>query len=138
MDLFRRHHDEPVAPRQVRLNGGMRVEVAGEASYRDAIQRVCGGPSRDGVEFDCDAILVPEPGNPYDPNAIMVMVGDELVGYLPRRSAIAYGPVARKLQNRGEVGVVGALIRGGWNRSTTDRGEYGVTLDMARPERLIP
>ena len=121
-----------------KLNGGNEVRVVGESNYHAAIEKACGGPSRDGVDWECEATLVPEPTNPYDPEAVMVQMEGETVGYLAKAAARAYQPVAQKLAREGNVGVVAAAIRGGWNRSATDKGDYGVTLDMAAPDKLLP
>jgi collagen type III alpha len=115
---------------------GYAVGVAGESQYRSAIERVSGGPSRDGVEWDCVARLVPEPTNPYDTEAVAIFIDDEKVGYLSREAARAYGPTAKALAGRGLVGDTEAVIRGGWNRSTRDKGDYGITLTIAAPDEL--
>ena len=130
--------DPAVTPHSptVRLPGGEGVYVVGESQYRSAIERVSGGPSRDGVEWDCIARLVPELSNPYDKAAVAVYIADEKVGYLSREAARAYGPTGKALAGRGLVGDTEALIRGGWNRSTNDRGDYGITLSLATPDEL--
>ncbi|MBA3305329.1 MAG: HIRAN domain-containing protein, partial [Thermoleophilaceae bacterium] len=44
---------------------------------------------------------MPEPGNPHDPNAVMVQIRGRLVGYLPRDAAVAYGPMLAAVSERG-------------------------------------
>lgn len=131
--------DPTVTPHSptVRLPGDdYTVEVAGESQYRPGLERVSGGPSRDGVEHECIARLVPEPTNAWDSAAVAVYVDDEKVGYLRREAARAYGPTAKALAGRGLVGEAQALIRGGWNRSANDRGDYGIRLALATPDEL--
>jgi hypothetical protein len=130
--------DPTVTPQTptVRLPGGWPIKIVGESQYRPGIERVSGGPSRDGVEHKCIARLVPESSNPYDNAAVAVYIADELVGYLDRDAARAYGPTGKALAGRGQVGDTDALIRGGWNRSANDKGDYGVTISLATPDEL--
>ena len=114
----------------VPLLGGFSVEVVGESNYQDALGKVCGGRTEDGVDHDCTAVLRAEPTNPYDPNAIRVGVNGLLVGYLNRHAALAFRPVADRLALEGKVGTCNATIVGGWDRSHGDRGHFGIRLDL--------
>lgn len=142
--IFSRKRAEEETPpiRGVLLRGGMEVQVAGESNYQDALETVCGGRSKDGADCDCVVFLVPEPSNPYDPNAVAVQaqLGDEFktLGYLPRPAAVAYQPVAQKLFSKSLIGAVNGRIRGGWERGTGDRGHFGITIDLGPPETCIP
>jgi hypothetical protein len=78
------------------------------------------------------AILLPEPTNPHDGNAIAVTLwagGDwTLVGYLSREDAVAYGPVMRRLHEPGTnpgIACDAALVR--------ERGGTGVILHLGTP-----
>ena len=62
--------------------------------------------------MDTEALLVPEPSNPHDPNAVMVQIEGRLVGYLPRDEAVAYGPTLRELGERGRTGALRGANRG--------------------------
>lgn len=71
------------------------VEVAGETFHAKGIKRVFAeagvpilqqGSTIDGLE----CILVPEPWNPHDRNAVAVAIGQHQVGYLPADLAIDY------------------------------------------------
>jgi hypothetical protein len=55
---------------------------------------------------------VPEPGNPHDPNAVMVQIRGRLVGYLPRDAAVAYGPMLAAVSERGRTAACEAMIAG--------------------------
>lgn len=114
----------------VPLQGGFDVEVVGESNYQDALAAACGGRQKDGVNYDCTAVLRPEPSNPYDANAIRVEINGRLVGYLNRHAAKAYKPVADRLAADGKVGTCQALIVGGWDRGRGDTGHFGVRLDL--------
>ncbi len=70
------------------------IEVVGESNYQEAISLACGRQSDEAVGFECVAALVAEPTNPHDPSAIMVQVDGHHVGYLSRKHAILYHPIA--------------------------------------------
>ena len=53
--------------------------AVGESHYQAALEALCGGHNRYGHEMECEAELIPEPSNPYDPNAVQVMIGRRLV-----------------------------------------------------------
>jgi hypothetical protein len=112
------------------LLGGFDVEVVGESNYQAALSAACGGLTRDGVEYDCVAVLRAEPGNPYDPNAIRVEVDGRLVGYLNKHAAKAFRPTADRLARQGQVGTCQARIVGGWDRGADDVGSFGIWLDL--------
>ena len=80
-------------PQPLMLDGGQRVNIVGEASYQDALDRICGGKCEAGHDLTVKATLVPEP-HPYDPNAVMVQIDGMPVGYLCRDDAVAYQPRA--------------------------------------------
>jgi hypothetical protein len=91
-----------------RLHGGDEdLEVVGEASYQDALWALCGGQLGDRVCNDITAVLVPEPQNPYDVNAIAIRIDGSLVGYLGRAQAAAYLPGLQKRMR--ECGALVAL-----------------------------
>jgi len=56
------------------------IWVTGRQFYQEAL-----GELR--CEVEHDALLVREPTNPYDSNAVVVMVGQHKIGYLPREKA---------------------------------------------------
>jgi rubrerythrin len=74
-----------------RLYGGHdTLEVVGESFYQDALWRIVGGLRAETIRFDTQAVLVPEPDNPHDHNAIQVRISGALVGYLSRHDAATY------------------------------------------------
>ena len=141
LDLFKRKRSA-TAPAStvsstVMLRGGRTVQVVGEASYQDALDRIAGGKSRQGTLKRCTAALVPEPSNRHDKNAICIHIDGQAVGYLGRDDAKAYQPVVQKLARRATVGTCSALIKGGWRGSSGDEGNYGVELDLAPPDAVL-
>ena len=114
------------------------IEVVGESHYRSNLDAVAGGKTVDGpARSDHTAILIPEPDNPYDRNAVRVYLvpkdhpaGTVLVGYLSRSDAVRYrGPIYR-LARDGKLLACPAHITGGWKRSHSDVGNFGVVLAL--------
>src|SRR5689334_1612382 len=66
------------------------LEIVGESNYQAALWSLCGGTLGEPIRHPVIAVLVPEPENPYDPNAIAVQIEARLVGYLSREYAAMY------------------------------------------------
>jgi hypothetical protein len=111
------------------------VDAVGESHYRDGLVRQTGGPRRNGVNVYLTAALIPEPDNPYDPNAISVRIGGEVVGYLSRSDAAAYADVVSQLRGAGVVAYCKAHVMWGWDRGRDDRGDFNVRLYIDAPAR---
>lgn len=82
------------------------VEVAGESHHEAdvrAVFRSRGVKLADGQssEIDCTALLVPEPRNPHDPNAVEVRVAGHMIGYLPREVAASHNRMLSQLVKGG-------------------------------------
>jgi len=98
-------------------------DVVGESHYQDNIDKIAGGKTEEGHELQVDAILVREPSNQYDKNAVRVDVNGMTVGYLDRASAKTY------IRKYGDVTTISsAVVVGGWKRGRKDSGSYGVRL----------
>lgn len=106
------------------------LEVVGESHYQDTLWQIVGGRTRDPVRFETHAILVPDPENHYDANAIEVRIDDLLVGYLSRDDAAAYQPGLFRLMQTSTNGLVAlhAVVVGGGPRPD-GIGYLGVFLD---------
>lgn len=112
-------------------DGRYGIRAVGESNYQEALEQVCGGRKPKGVNKIVTAQLVLEDDNPYDSNAVAVLVGGLKVGYLSRADARDFREQAgdrlesaRRILCRGKV-------RGGWERGPRDRGHFGVVLDIA-------
>jgi hypothetical protein len=76
------------------------------------------------------AMLVPEPDNPHDSNAVQVIIENRLVGYLARQHAIEYR------QHLGaQASSCGAKIVGGW-KDERGEGHFGIKLKIKWPPRI--
>lgn len=62
------------------------VSVVGESHYQDALSGIKGEKRYS----HRTAVTQPQPDNPYDPNAVQVLIAGALVGYLSRADAILY------------------------------------------------
>jgi hypothetical protein len=119
------------------LGGGLEVGVVGESHHQDALTAIVGGKRPESVRISTQAMLIPEPNNPYDPNAVAVYIDGWKVGHLPRPAAQALAPVGQRLAEQQRVGVCSATITGGWDRGDGDTGHFGVILDLAHPDQLL-
>ena len=117
--------------------GSYPLSAVGESNYQDALSRICGGHNRDGHELECLAVVIPEPTNPYDPNAHKVMINGLLVGYLPRDEAKRFKTQARNAGIAGQAVEVAALISGGWRTNQYDEGFFGVRLGIPLRDDIV-
>lgn len=113
-------------------DGTYEQEIVGESHYQDALERLAGGRSERGAHVEVRAELVLEDDNPYDGQAVAVMIGGEIVGHLDRGMARA---VRAKLAAAGAPRDwpihCAAVIVGGWSRDRgTNVGSFGVKLDF--------
>ena len=110
--------------------GGETLEVVGESHYQDTLWQIVGGPSDEHVRHYTVAVLLPEPDNPYDTNAVQVLIGGELVGYLSREDAAVYRPGLLRLMESSGSGLVAleCAVCGGGERAD-GLGLLGVFLD---------
>lgn len=102
--------------------------IVGESNYQPMLRRV----AKQGRTFR--ALLVPEPNNPYDPNAIVVLAeGGGPIGYLSRDNALEYREVFAFLTERQHVGFCRAKLIGG----TPGKPTYGVLINLRETESLL-
>ncbi|WP_156400342.1 HIRAN domain-containing protein [Caulobacter sp. Root655] len=116
--------------------GGYPRDAVGESNYQEALSRVCGGHNRHGHELTTTGVLMPEPTNPYDPNAIMVTIGGERVGYLARDEAKRYGDALVAAGFGGQSATVDVKVVGGWRTNQHDEGHFGVKLALPWPVKF--
>ncbi|WP_424446411.1 hypothetical protein [Microbacterium sp. CH-015] len=120
------------------------MEVEGEFARTDAIEKVVGRRLQVNQEvelIELDAELRPEPTNPYDRNAVMVIIKGWHVGYLGRDNAAEYHEPLARLTRAGVTPLVKARLwaakRRNWE-GTGDRLNARVTLAIGQPDRLAP
>jgi hypothetical protein len=77
-------------------------------------------------------VITGEPENPYDRNAVRVLIREALIGYLPRQAAAVVAPTSRP----GRRYEVDAVITGGWDRGGGDVGHYGVRVYLPPPDYI--
>jgi HIRAN domain len=111
------------------------VGVVGESHYQGDIRDICGSHKWEDVSFDCIAALVPEPSNPYDPNAVMVQIDARLVGHLSRADAVKYRPLIDQALAKDKLVACRARIAGHGPGGETSN--LGVFLHMPRPNEPI-
>jgi hypothetical protein len=111
------------------LGGQDDLEVVGELVYQAALWRLCGGILGDRVRCDVVAVLVPEPTNPYDANAIAVQIDSQVVGYLSRATAQEYLRGLQQLMaaRGGHIALRGVIVGGGYYADGP--GRLGVWLE---------
>src|SRR4051794_19212595 len=97
------------------LCGDDTLEVVGESHYQDHLWQLAGGLQAERIRCAIQAVLVPEPDNPHDSNAVCVLIDDGVVGYLSRQDAAAYRPglVALMCKHGGSIALEGQIIGGG-------------------------
>ncbi len=123
----------------VEASGDYTCEVVGESHYQNALERIVGERTEEGADHECIALIVPEPTNRHDPNAMRVDIEGMTVGYLSRRDAKTLRALLREQSVDGPIST-GAIIVGGWDRGGDDVGSFGVRLDVPlnKPIRIVP
>jgi hypothetical protein len=132
IDLGDRRGGIPIEGLKLAASSGS-LNVVGESHYRDAIEAVTDGPKVDGVRMITWATLIAEHDNPHDAHAVGVFIDGRKVGHLAREDAGAFWPLVERLRAAGRIAYCRADIYGGWNTSSTDRGDYRVTLYASGP-----
>jgi HIRAN domain len=120
----------PEAWIEARLSDDGRVEVVGESHHQDALVAITGRTEFVDVLHECVALLIPEPSNPHDPNAVAVHIEGHHVGYLSREEAPEYGVLLRALWAAGKAPTCVAVIAGHGEETATTRN-MGVFLHLA-------
>lgn len=133
-----RSADRPTSASQssrVRLSGEgeFDFDIVGESRHQHALETICGGRTDESADHDCEAMLIPEPWNAYDRNAVRVEIDGRKVGYFAREDAAAYQQDMAALGLSGRMAICDALIVGGWDRGARGQGHFGVKLDLTWP-----
>lgn len=120
------------------LGGQEDLEVVGELAYQDALWNLCHGTEGERVRYGIVAVLLPEPANPYDRNAIAVQIDRRTVGYLPRAMAKEYMPGLKRLMklHGGYIALRGVIVGGGFYDDGP--GRLGVWLEHEPADFGVP
>jgi hypothetical protein len=117
----------PSGARPILYSGDETLEVVGESFHQDTLWKLVGGRTTEPVRCEILAVLVPEPDNPKDRNAVMVLIEGKCVGHLSREDAAAYLPGLLRLASKGPVELEGGIFGGGPREDGI--GFLGVFLD---------
>lgn len=111
------------------LRGQETLEVVGESHYQDHLWQIAGGFRLERILYAIEAVLVPEPGNVHDSNAVRVMIDNGVVGYLSRDDAAVYldGLLTLMAEHGGPIALSGQIVGGGEREHGP--GMLGVFLD---------
>lgn len=110
------------------------LEVAGEWYRAESLRTLFTRHARvsdTGAEIRLDAVLVPDPSNPFDNHAVAVFVDGLHVGYMERSDAAKYHLVIAKLPG-GELAVPSRQ----WLRGNAQNTWARVTLSLPKPDHL--
>jgi hypothetical protein len=116
------------------------LAVVGEASFQAVLERFSGGRDEDGAIFRHHAaVLVSEPYNRFDHDAVGVHISDELgatdqIGYLAHEDAEVYAPIMDLVSPAIPMCLL-TLVRG-WDRGPNDRAYFGAVLNLGSPAEL--
>lgn len=123
----------PLGPAPLRNVGAFGLRVVGTFYYQEALHDLYGPRRPDGVKIADEGELVTEDENPFDPNAIALVVGGQLLGYLARENAILFRQAmadARIIAGRFPVHL---LVTGGVSTSEGRLAQFLVHLDLHEP-----
>jgi HIRAN domain len=125
----------------VQGDGQFGMRVAGTSHHQLELETLAGGRSEQSAHHKCAVLLLPEPDNPYDPNAVAVYIvassQKTAIGYLHHDTAPLFNKCL--LCHGFSAGACNALIVGGWHREDgSEDGNFGVRLDAYLPFQLDP
>ncbi|MDH3248460.1 MAG: HIRAN domain-containing protein [Acidimicrobiia bacterium] len=105
------------------------LEVKGKSFHQDELRYIVKTMGR-----EVPAILVPEPDNPYDPNAVAVWVAGLLVGHLSRDEAPAFQlAVQRLMKEEGDpIALMGRIVGGERDRPSFEEPTRAAQAEQVR------
>jgi hypothetical protein len=107
------------------IEGDSLVPVVGTSHYQEALTEISGRQADEEIRVEKIAVLVPEPDNPHDPNAIAVQIDGRLVGYLSRNENPRWQDIVKTLGARDHSAAAEAMIAGrGPGGGTTNLGVF--------------
>jgi hypothetical protein len=105
--------------------------VIGESYYQHHLIQLAGEHGKQSACVDVVALLLPEPTNQYDKNAVRILIQGETVGFIPKEHCKTYlrRLTALKL-SRTSPTTCDAQIMGGFIGKDGKRTSYGVVLNI--------
>lgn len=119
-------------------------DVVGEAFREAEVTAALGRRPRldEEIEEVYEALLVPEPDNPHDPNAVSVRVNGHVIGYLDRDAAQVYRPIFHRIAASGMVATttarIWAVVRESWEDERRARFFSNVRIYLPEPHQILP
>jgi hypothetical protein len=124
------HGGDARRPLDISDGRGFNVAVVGESHYQLPLRRIADGKTGPGVDVVFRAWLLPDPGNPYDRNAVAILTDDGMrVGHLSREHAKEYHAPLAALEAEGHAPYCVATVIGGY----AHKAHFGVLLDVRDP-----
>ncbi len=109
--------------------------IVGDGRYQAVLASVGNVAKRTVRRRDVVSVLVPEPENRYDSNAVRVEVFGRLVGYVRQPMATEMAPILLRLRNEGLGAACQAEIIGGERERAEDRLALAIELRLIHPAR---
>lgn len=119
-------------------------DVVGEAFREAEVTAALGRRPRldDEIEEVFEALLVPEPDNPHDTNAVSVRVKGHVIGYQDRDAAQVYRPIFHRIAASGVVATttarIWAVVRKSWEDERRARFFQTSASTCQSPTRYFP
>lgn len=110
-------------------SGLFQLKTVGASYYQDSIAKIAKNPTGENALVFCTATLIPEDTNPYDSNAVKVLIESEHVGYLSRESAVTFRSYFKNFELNVQTTTCDALIGAGF-KTQEKTYEYVIELDI--------
>ena len=114
---------------------GYTFNIVGESQFQDVLAQIAGPKTPDGAKAERTAQIVDD-DNEHDENAIAVLIGGKVVGFIPRAVAASMRADLARINPAGHPITCRAKITGGWRDADGHEGHYGVKLSISNPIRL--
>lgn len=107
------------------------TEVVGESNYQNHLKTLAGDHGKDAAAVDALAVLMPEPTNPYDKDAVCIYIAGKTVGYLPKDDAKTFlRRLTKQKLSKNAATTCDAQIMGGFTKKDGSKASYGVLLNI--------
>lgn len=116
-------------------DGSFSLPVVGEARRQRELWKIVGKDRKgdDDIEVQVDALVLPEPENEFDPNAMRVFIAGAVVGYLSREDAAEMAEDLLATDGQPMAVFCQARIIGGFTMRDGTIAHLGVSLDLQMP-----